>query len=93
MFGPKGPFCQSCAMPFATRHGGSEADGHTSGFYCSHCYRRGQFTNPDLTADDMMELVEARLRSLGFPGFWVRQFTRRIPALKRWREAAQTAAA
>ena len=44
--------------------GGSNADGSLSGEYCSHCYRKGVFTQPDITAQEMMKLVEGKLRSM-----------------------------
>ena len=57
MFKPKGPFCQSCGMPLSMddKGGGSEADGTQSTEYCSHCYVRGMFTEPEITADQMSE--------------------------------------
>ena len=71
MFRPKGPNCQSCGMPLSKDPlgGGSKADGSLSGEYCSHCYRKGVFTQPDITAEELMKLVEGKLRSMHFPGF------------------------
>jgi hypothetical protein len=65
--------------------GGSNADGSVSSEYCSHCYRKGVFTQPDITAAEMMKLVESRLRSMHFPGFLARRFAREVPTLRRWR--------
>jgi hypothetical protein len=45
----------------------------------------GQFTRPDITAAEMMELVQAKLREMHFPGFMARMFTKNIPDLKRWK--------
>lgn len=86
MFGPKGPFCQSCGMPLSkdAKGGGSNADGSLSTEYCSHCYQAGQFTDPDITADQMVSLVEGKLREMHFPGFVARRFARSIPTLRRW---------
>lgn len=51
-------FCQSCAMPLDL-HGqdqrGSEADGSLSEEYCKYCYENGQFTEPDITFEAMLE--------------------------------------
>jgi hypothetical protein len=43
--------------------GGTEAD------YCSHCYADGQFTEPDLSADEMVEKVRGKLKEMHLPGF------------------------
>lgn len=51
-------FCQSCGMPL-NLHGedvrGTEADGSKSIKYCSYCYKDGQFIDPDITMDEMLE--------------------------------------
>jgi hypothetical protein len=39
--------------------GATEADGRVSSEYCSHCYVLGKFTDPSLTADQMVERVRA----------------------------------
>jgi len=87
MFKPKGPNCQSCGMPLSKDPlgGGSNADGSLSNEYCSHCYRKGVFTQPDITMEEMMKLVEGKLRSMHFPGFLARRFSREVPTLRRWR--------
>ncbi len=89
MFGPKGPFCQSCGMPLSrdVNGGGSNADGSRSAEYCGHCYQGGRFTEPNLSVDEMMSKVEEKLRSMHIPGFLARRFTRNIPNLTRWQTA------
>ena len=86
MFGPNGPYCQSCGMPLSKdqKGGGTLADGTRSTDFCSHCYVRGQFTNPELTADQMVERVQAKMKEMHVPGFLARRFTKDIPTLKRW---------
>jgi len=85
---PNGSFknCQSCGMPLKKDEagGGTNADGTPSAVYCSHCYVRGRFTLPDLTAAEMQDLVRGKLKEMGFPGFVAGFFLRRIPKLKRW---------
>ena len=90
MFGPKGPFCQSCGMPLSKDEmgGGTEANGRKSADFCSHCFKRGAFTEPDLTVDQMVEKVQAKLKEMHFPGFMARSFTKNIPSLKRWAQAS-----
>lgn len=89
MFGPKGPFCQSCGMPLSRdeQGGGSNADGSRSAEYCSHCFRAGRFTEPNLSVGEMMTKVEGKLRAMHIPGFLARRMTRNIPSLSRWQRA------
>ncbi len=89
MFGPKGPFCQSCGMPLDKdeKGGGTEADGSISKDYCSKCYQAGKFTTPDMTLEEMTELVKGKLREMHLPGFMVNLFTKDMNKLKRWAKA------
>jgi hypothetical protein len=90
MFRPKGPACQSCAMPLSRdpMGGGSNADGTRTSEYCSHCFQKGAFTQPDITAEQMQTLVEGKLRTMHFPGFLARRFAKEVPTLRRWKSAA-----
>ncbi|MFN0173587.1 MAG: zinc ribbon domain-containing protein [Saprospiraceae bacterium] len=65
--------------------GGTNADHSKSLMYCSHCWQKGKFTNPDITLDGMKTLVKKKLQSFGFPGFLAGIFTRNIPKLERWK--------
>ena len=53
--------------------------------YCSHCFQGGRFTLPDITIEQMQELVRNKLKEFGFPGFLAGFLTRRIPQLERWK--------
>ena len=64
--------------------GGTEADGRKSSEYCSHCYIGGRFTEPELSADQMVEKVRAKMKAMHIPGFLAASFTKEIPTLKRW---------
>ncbi len=79
--------CQSCGMPMNKDPdgGGSEADGTRSTRYCSHCYKDGNFTQPDITVDEMKQLVKEKMAEMKIPGFMGWFFTRGIPKLERWR--------
>ncbi len=48
-------FCQSCAIPLTESNLGTEADGSKSQEYCNLCYDNGEFREPNLTYDDMLE--------------------------------------
>ena len=87
MFKLKGPCCQSCGMPLSkdAKGGGTEADGKVSTEYCSHCYLQGAFTDPDVTVEEMVKLVEGKLQEMYIRGFIGKFFTRDIPQLKRWK--------
>jgi len=79
--------CQSCGMPLKrdALGGGTNADGSKSTVYCSHCFQRGEFVLPNMTAEEMQALVRQKLKEMGFPGFVAGMFTRGIPKLERWR--------
>jgi len=68
------------------RGGGTNADGTQSSEYCSRCFERGAFTQPNITAEEMTALVEGKLRSMHFPGFLARRFAKDVPTLRRWRK-------
>lgn len=87
---PEGPFCQSCGMPLSrdAQGGGTEADGSRSAEYCSHCYQGGAFTQPDMTAAQMVERVRAKLTGMYLPPNAVERAVREIPGLKRWKDDA-----
>lgn len=70
-------------------HGGTNADGSKSTMYCSKCYQTGKFTKPEIdTPAKMQALVKAKLQEMGFPGFIAGWFTKNIPQLERWKQAA-----
>ena len=79
--------CQSCSMPLKKdeKGGGSNADGSLSKMYCSFCYENGSFINPDMTVNEMQELVKIKLKEIRFPGFLADIFTKGIPKLERWK--------
>jgi hypothetical protein len=64
--------------------GGTNADGTLSRKYCSYCYQSGRFVNPDMTVDEMGELVVEKLRERGFPRFVAKFFARGLDRLERW---------
>jgi len=68
--------------------GGTNADGTRTAEYCSHCYMKGAFTQPNITVDEMRALVEGKLRSMHVPGFLARRFAKDVPTLRRWKKAA-----
>ena len=49
--------------------GGTETNGSKSTDYCSHCYRMGRFTDPNLTAEEMVATVQGILKKDARAGF------------------------
>lgn len=46
--------CQSCGMPLEKEEDfGTESGGEKSVLYCRYCYRDGEFTEPDITIEEM----------------------------------------
>jgi len=80
--------CQSCGMPMNKdpNNGGTNSDGTKNLIYCSYCYENGDFTQPDITVNEMKELVKGKMKEMGFPGFLVGFFTQGIPKLERWKK-------
>lgn len=87
LFGPKGPFCQSCGMPLSKdeKGGGTNADGSLSNEYCSRCYQNGQFVEPNITLDQMKEKVMNKMKEMHLPRFMATYFTKNMHNLKRWK--------
>jgi Putative zinc ribbon domain len=78
--------CQSCGMPMRKDEmgGGTNADGSKNVKYCSHCFASGQFTLPQISADEMQARVKSKLRESGVPSAAAWFLTRGIPKLERW---------
>ena len=87
----KGPFCQSCGMPLATPDDfGTAATGMRINSYCRHCYDAGAFTEPNITATQMIDRSVGMMARQGImPEPEARaQMTDVIPRLQRWRKPA-----
>lgn len=70
---------------------GSQEDGTQSSDYCSLCFQRGSFTQPNLSLQDMIALsIENMTGELKMPEEKARQLANTaIPKLKRWQKPAQ----
>jgi hypothetical protein len=91
---PEGPACQSCGMPLNKdeKSGGTNADGTRSAEYCSHCFQKGKFTEPQITVTEMVAKVRTKLSSMNLPPPVVEKLAGGIPSLKRWKRAPRQAA-
>ena len=81
--------CQSCSMPLSKdpKGSGTNIDGKPSNKYCSFCYDKGAFLQPDITVEEMQDFLKGKLKQMGglmkfFAGF----YTRGIPKLERWKK-------
>lgn len=75
-------------MPLSEEFGnlGTNADGSTTWEYCSFCFQKGGFTNPDQTLEEMIQSsIENMTTDLGMPIEQAAKLANSfIPTLKRW---------
>jgi hypothetical protein len=86
---PKGPLCQSCAMPMEKPEDfGTNADGSKSNDYCHYCFQKGKFTEPNLTVEQMIDKVSNLIMTkMKMSETQAKQMaTMFIPTLERWRK-------
>jgi len=65
---------------------GTEKDGSKSADYCCYCYRDGEFINPDMTLEEMIEFCSKKMEELGVMTYdEARKMNEQfLPILKRW---------
>jgi hypothetical protein len=81
----KKDICQSCALPIIREYDkGTEKDGSHSDLYCRRCFSWGDFTESRMTAEEMHEIVRARMIGLKFPRFLAKLSANGVYDLKRW---------
>lgn len=75
-------------MPFGNGNYGTERDGTASREFCMLCHQNGEFTEPDLTLEEMVEKSMRHMTSkLGMPEEEASRLAGNvIPSLARWRE-------
>ncbi|MFE3574047.1 effector binding domain-containing protein [Lysinibacillus sp. NPDC059133] len=81
-------YCQSCGMPLVDEALlGTEKEGRKSEDYCTYCYEVGEFKQPNLTVEEMIEICVPQLKEDGMAEEEARQMlTSFLPSLKRWRK-------
>jgi len=63
-------------------------DGSTKSIeFCARCYKEGRFVDPDITVDEMIATVQARLLSMGIPEAVVEKNLMAVYSLDRWRDS------
>ena len=88
------PSCQSCGAEIKSRFDfGTTATGVIEVNYCKYCYFKGQFREPDITMEEMIEKVAANMaEKKNMPIDRARMLASElIPTLKRWRKEEEKA--
>ena len=81
--------CQSCSMPMDKPElFGSKRDGSASKDYCIYCYSNGTFIKPNMTLEEMQELVKEQMLKMNLSDKLVKRAVRALPNLKRWKYEA-----
>ena len=81
-------FCQSCGMPMHNEELlGIEKDGSKNSEYCLYCYKNGEFTVPEATLDQMIEICIPHMIKQGLTEDNARKTLNQfLPGLKRWQK-------
>lgn len=84
----KVPVCQSCGLPFNEEHAhfiAKEPDGSES-IYCTNCYKDGKFIDPNLTIEELVEMIVPILGKTIGEEEARKELTALLPTLKRWKK-------
>jgi hypothetical protein len=73
-------------MPLDEGFYGTDAEGNYTKEYCRFCFQKGEFTEPELTSEQMVQrTIDFMTRKLKLPEAKAREFSSTvIPKLKRW---------
>lgn len=85
------PSCQSCGVIIKNAQDfGRTATGVIEVNYCKFCYQNGQFTEPDITLEEMIEKVARNMsEQRRVPIEQAREAVKTsLPKLKRWAKKA-----
>ena len=58
-------FCNSCGRPMGRNDYGTNEDGSPNMDYCKDCFQNGEFTEPDITINEMIIRHAKRMRKDG----------------------------
>lgn len=80
--------CQSCGMPMESKEiHGTNNDGSNNEEYCIYCYQKGNFTSPNVTMEEEIEICVPFMKQTGMPEVEARRLLQEtLPNLKRWRK-------
>ena len=51
-------FCNSCGRPIVKEDYGTNKDGSLNPDFCIDCYQNGEYTEPDITLEEMIVSVK-----------------------------------
>lgn len=80
-------YCQSCGMPIrGPQDCGTDSAGTKTQEYCCNCFRRGYFTEPNLTMEEMiLRVAKTMNETMGMNPYEAAKIAAEIiPRLKRW---------
>lgn len=80
--------CQSCGKPILKPEDfGKNADGNMNSDYCGFCFKDGNFTNPNITKEYMIEISAILMAAMmNISEKEAKEKTAAvIPGLKRWK--------
>ena len=87
----KKQFCQSCAMPMDKPETfGSNKDGSANSEFCVYCFKDGEYTAPDITMNEMLEIglkgIDKNTEMNSFMKFLIKKiYPSQLKKLKRWK--------
>ncbi|WP_409200240.1 zinc ribbon domain-containing protein [Methanobrevibacter sp. DSM 116169] len=80
-------FCNSCGRPILKDDCGTNSDGSINLDYCDECYMNGEFTEPNITLNEMIIKCAEKMMNKN-PRLQEEQATGIVmgflPGLKRW---------
>ena len=77
--------CQSCGVLIGDDELlGTEKDGSVNNDYCNECYYNGEFTLPNLTIDEMKDIIIDEMERRGTSGEKIDIAVQNMNNLKRW---------
>lgn len=80
-------------MPLSPALLGTEKDGSPNHEYCKYCYQQGEFTNPGLTMEEMIDHMTRIMEREKIPEDILEAAIARMPHLKRWNKQPKSKAA
>lgn len=82
----KANHCQSCGMPMEEQQRAREMDGAVNEEFCLYCYENGEFKQPELTMEQMIEICVPYMKETGMPEQQARAILQeQLPTLSRWK--------
>ncbi len=84
-------FCQSCMIPLNQKeldNRGTEKDGSKSNEYCNLCYSNGEFIDPNITYEEILQRgikgIEQSEGSKIKKWFMIKSYPSMLKKAKRW---------